>query len=44
MVLFSRYLGVLEGKGPFGRPRHRWDDDMNMNLKEVGWGMRQSLD
>lgn len=24
-----------EGKCPFGRPRRRWEDNMNMNLKYV---------
>jgi hypothetical protein len=22
-----------------GRPRHRWEDNMKMDLLEVGWGM-----
>jgi len=22
-----------------GRPRHTWEDNTKMNLKEVGWGM-----
>jgi len=33
-------LGKLEGKRPLGRPRHRWDDNITMDLQEVGcWGM-----
>jgi hypothetical protein len=32
---------VLEGKPearrPLGRPRHRWEDNIKMNLREVGW-------
>jgi hypothetical protein len=27
-----------EGKRPLGRPRHRWDDNIKMDLKEVGCG------
>ena len=27
-----------EGKRPLGRPRHRWEDNINMNLQEVGCG------
>jgi hypothetical protein len=27
-------VGKLGGKGPLGRPRHRWVDD----LREVPWG------
>jgi hypothetical protein len=29
-------LGKLEGKRPLGRPRHRWEDNINMDLQEVG--------
>jgi hypothetical protein len=25
-----------EGKRPLGRPRHRWEDNIRMNLKEIG--------
>jgi hypothetical protein len=25
-----------EGKIPRGRPRHRWEDNMRMNLREIG--------
>ena len=25
-----------EGKRPLGRPRHRWEDNIKMALKEVG--------
>jgi hypothetical protein len=27
-----------EGKRPLGRPRHRWVDNIRMNLIDVGWG------
>jgi hypothetical protein len=27
-----------EGKKPLGRPRHRWEENIKMNLMEVGWG------
>jgi hypothetical protein len=26
-----------EGKRPHVRPRHKWEDSMKMDLKEVGW-------
>jgi hypothetical protein len=26
----------LEGKIPLGRPRHRWEDNIKMDLQEVG--------
>jgi hypothetical protein len=25
-----------EGKRPLGRPRHRWEDNINMDLQKVG--------
>jgi hypothetical protein len=28
----------LEGKSPLGRPRHRCEDGIKMDLKEIGWG------
>jgi hypothetical protein len=27
-----------EGKRPLGRPRHRWEDNIKMDLQEVGEG------
>jgi hypothetical protein len=32
-------VGRPEGRRPFGRPRWRWDDNIKIDLKEVGWGM-----
>ena len=29
-------VGNPEGKRPFGRPRHRWEDNIKMDLQEVG--------
>jgi len=31
-------VGKPEGKRPLGRPRHRWDDNIKMDLWEVGGG------
>ena len=30
-------VGKPEGKRPLGRPRRRWEDNINMDLQEVGW-------
>jgi hypothetical protein len=27
-----------EGKRPLGRSRHRWEDNIRMDLREIGWG------
>jgi len=29
-------LGKPEGRRPMGRPRHRWVDNITMDLQEVG--------
>jgi hypothetical protein len=29
-------VGKPEGKRPLGRPRHRWEDNIRMDLQEVG--------
>jgi len=31
-------VGKPEGKRPLGRPRHRWEDNIKMDLQEVGGG------
>jgi hypothetical protein len=31
-------VGKPEGKRPLGRPRHRWEDNIKMDLQEVGVG------
>jgi hypothetical protein len=29
-------VGRPEGKRPLGRPRRRWEDNINMDLREIG--------
>jgi hypothetical protein len=36
--VYSVLLKKLEGKRPLGRPRRRWEDDIKMDLQEVGCG------
>ena len=31
-------VGKPDGKRPLGRPRYRWEDNIKMDLQEVGWG------
>jgi 3-oxoacyl-ACP reductase-like protein len=33
---YTVLVGKAEGKRPFGRSRRRWEDDIKMNLQEVG--------
>jgi hypothetical protein len=32
------FVGKLEGKRPFGRPSRGWEDNIRMDLGEIGWG------
>jgi hypothetical protein len=36
--IYRIWVGKPEGKRPLGRPRHRWEDNIKMNLQEVGCG------
>jgi hypothetical protein len=31
-------VGKPKGKRPLGRARHRWEDGIKMDLREIGWG------
>jgi hypothetical protein len=31
-------VGKSGGKRPLGRPRCRWEDNIKMDLREIGWG------
>jgi hypothetical protein len=33
------FVGKPEGKRPFGRPRHIWEDNIRMNLRAVEWAV-----
>jgi hypothetical protein len=35
---YRNLVGKPEGRRPLGRPRHRWEDNIKMDLREVGWG------
>jgi len=41
--IYRVLLGKLEGRRPLGRPRHRWEDNIKMDLKEVGFGLWTGL-
>jgi hypothetical protein len=30
-------VGKPEGKRPLGRPRRRWEDNIKMDLRQIGW-------
>jgi hypothetical protein len=36
-------VGKPEGKRPLGRPKHRWEDNVEMDLREIGWEDANSI-
>jgi hypothetical protein len=34
--VYSLLVGKPEGKRPLGRPKHRWIDNINMDLLDIG--------
>ena len=37
MKLYRVLMRKPEGKRPLGRPRHKWEDNIKMDLQELGW-------
>jgi hypothetical protein len=37
-------VGNPEGKPPLGRPRRNWEDDIKMDLREIGWDYMDWID
>ena len=37
-------VGKPEGKRPLGRPSHRWEDNIKMDLQEVGCGCKDWIE
>jgi hypothetical protein len=37
-TVYRVLMGNHKGKRPLGRPRHRWEDGIRMDLWEIGWG------
>jgi hypothetical protein len=35
---YGALVGKPEGRRQLGRPRRRWEDNIKMDLQEVGWG------
>jgi hypothetical protein len=31
-------VGKPEGRRPLGRPRHRWVDNIKLDVRKTGWG------
>ena len=43
-VVYRVLVGKPEGKRPLGRPRRRWEDNIKMDLQEVGGGCEDSME
>ena len=41
---FKILTGKTTGKRPLGRPRRRWEDNIRMDLKEIGINTRNWVD
>jgi hypothetical protein len=35
---YNILVGKPEGRRPLGRPGHRWEDNIKMDLREIGFG------
>jgi hypothetical protein len=35
---YRALVGKPEGRRPLERPKRRWEDNIKMDLREVGWG------
>jgi hypothetical protein len=34
---YNNLVGKPEGDRPLGRPRRRWEENIRMDLREIGW-------
>jgi hypothetical protein len=41
---FKILVGKPEGKRPLGRLRRRWEDNIEVDLREIGWGGMDWID
>jgi hypothetical protein len=41
---YRALVGKPEGKRPLGRPKRRWENNIRMDLREIGWGGMDWID
>jgi hypothetical protein len=37
-AVYKVFVGKIEGKRPLERPRCGWEDNIEMDFREIGWG------
>jgi hypothetical protein len=42
--MYRVLVGKPEGKRPFWRPTHRWEDNIKMSIQEVGCGCKDWIE
>jgi hypothetical protein len=42
--VYRGLVGKHKVKRPLERPRHRWEDNIKMDLKKIGWGCINWID
>jgi hypothetical protein len=42
--MYRVLVGKPEEKRPLGRPRHRWEDNIKVDLQEVGCGIMDCIE
>jgi hypothetical protein len=43
-IAYIILVGRPEGKRPLRRPRHIWEDNIKMDLREIRWGGMKWID
>jgi hypothetical protein len=41
---YRTLVGRSDGRRPLGRPRHRWEDNIKMDVQEAGKGGMDQID
>jgi hypothetical protein len=42
--VYRMLVGKPDGKRPLGRQRRRWEDNIKMDLREIGWDGMDRID
>jgi hypothetical protein len=43
-IAYKILVGKPESKTPLGRPRPRWENNIRLDLREIGWGGMDWID